>query len=152
MAKLIVVIGLPGSGKSHHLDKLKQRGQAFWTCHDYQANAHGQDNTDPRNSVHYNHLMEVLNSGHTAAVADIRYCIASELYRFLAEIFSTLPNLELELHYFKNQPGECRKNVTERDRTREQREHEIAKITEYSRFYKIPKMKSVKVYDVDDGP
>jgi predicted kinase len=73
MGKLIVVIGLPGSGKSHYVDRLLADGSVGWICHDFHADAYN-DSKLVTDSRYLQELLEKLRTGHTCAIADIAFC------------------------------------------------------------------------------
>ncbi len=73
MKKLVVVIGLPASGKSHLLKKWEAMGNAFWICEDFHADARN-DSPEVTDSKYLVSLLEHLNQGFTCAVADIAFC------------------------------------------------------------------------------
>ncbi|HSW36866.1 MAG TPA: hypothetical protein VLG37_00685 [Candidatus Saccharimonadales bacterium] len=146
MAKLIIVIGLPGSGKSHYLRKLKA-DKLIWAFYDdYQNKAYGKD-PDPRLSRHYGPLLSRLKKGKTMAISDIRYCREPELDWLLKSVLDVLPETELELHYFENKPEAAIKNIKQRTNPQAV-EVQLKFVQENSPNYIIPKIKKIPIYSL----
>ena|SRR5260370_41561893 len=143
--KLIVVVGLPGSGKTTIMKSLKQAGRVNEIFDDYQAGTTG-DVKDPRSSRYYSSLLAALRAGKAAAVSDVRYCVHAELHRFLAAVLAEIPEVELELYYFENDPEQCRKNIIKRERHIETVERELKLVKEYAPHYAVSKITTCKVY------
>lgn len=139
VSKLIVVIGLPGSGKSKYMEQIKAAGEVAAFYDDFQANAIQHDK-NPRLSNHYSLLLKGLRGGQTIAVSDIRYCIKEELNVLIAAVIDGVPGIALDLRYFENNPEKCIKNVntdTHRDVS-----GRLEKIKELSPMYKPPGISS----------
>ena len=141
--KLIIVIGMPGSGKTTYLERLLQNKTITEFYDDYQGHTYdGQ--LDPRLSKYYTPLLTRLKRGKTLAVSDIRYCLHEELNRFVQAILEVAPETLLEFCYFENDPQSCKKNVKKRART-DRVERELRLIDEYAPRYTIPAVQVLKV-------
>ena len=135
-ARLIIVVGLPGSGKTTYMQKLLKDGKITAFYDDFQARAIEHDK-NPYLSRHYAPLVADLRRGKSVAVSDIRYCDRSELNRLLATAISAVPDIEIDVRYFENNPKKCAINVRKRGRDNLV-EHELGLITEYSENYRVP--------------
>ena len=143
-AKLLIVVGMPGSGKSTYLQRLKDDGKIVEFYDDYQGRSH-DNRPEPELSKCYTPLLAHLKKGETVAASDIRWCKEPDLHLFVAAVLRVAPEAEIEYHYFQNDPKQCKANV--RRRAREGHvEHELGMIDDYSKKYKIPVVKTLEVY------
>jgi predicted kinase len=138
--RLIVVSGLPGSGKSHYLDALLAAGEADYICHDFHARAVG-DSKLVRDSVHLSELLEALRTGKTCAVADVAFCREQRRDAFIEVVKGAIPDVLIELRCFRNDPTACLANAKRRNRDSLERERNL--IEKYSRAYEIPSSAAV---------
>ena len=135
MKKLIVVIGLPGSGKSHYVHELHDIGTAGWICEDFHANAY-RNSSHPADSRYLAALIEHLQKGTVCAVADIAFCDPARREEFEDEIRMRVADLEIEFHCFENSKEYCAENVERRGR--ETVANEKALINKFSPLYEFP--------------
>lgn len=120
--RVILVGGLPGSGKSYHLKGLEDQGCKVFD--DFQARA-ANDSDQFEHSRRFQELVGDLRTGRTCVVADIR--VIHKPYRASAQaaLARNLGAVELECHLFENDPRRCAENVQrsqERDPTSRLRE------------------------------
>jgi hypothetical protein len=145
MPTLYIVIGLPGSGKSYFLNNLIKKGIVDSTCvyDDYHANAI-QNSPSPKDSRHYNKLIDNLNGRKNCAVADIAFCSEPRLNEFIKTINEIMKNVDINRVYFDNNPYSCKENIVfDSDRSIEDR---LKKVDELSVTYNIPfEMSTIKV-------
>jgi hypothetical protein len=141
MTKLIIVIGLPGSGKTHYLDELKTQKKIVGYYDDYQKKSYGNYRC-PVMSRHYGPL---LKGGKSMAISDIIYTNEDDLDSVVISVTRELPEVSVELHYFENNPNKAIINITERAREKYV-EKEIAFVKENSPGYIVPKIKKLKIY------
>jgi hypothetical protein len=134
MAKLIVVIGLPGSGKSHYVRALRASYQGV-CAEDYMAYSH---NDSPRfaQSRHHADLVRDLRNGKDCVIADIEYCDTSRRVEVEQDIMRNVPGVLIEWHCFENNPSQCELNVDRRGRGNAGEEKQ--KIWHLSGKYQLP--------------
>lgn len=109
--QLILLGGLPGSGKSFYLAALVARGWRKFD--DFQSRA-PDDSTDFRDSRDFNDLVAALKAGDRCVVADI--WIIHQPYResALGALRGAEPATALKFQIYENQPARCSRNA-ERD-------------------------------------
>lgn len=127
---------MPGSGKTSYMQELLDDGKIDVFFDDFQAKAPEKDK-NPRLSRHYGQAVKDLRLGKTIAVSDIRYCIRSELNNLISAVIDAVPDIEIDIRYFENDPEKCIKNVHKRAR-KDRIEIELKLIQEYTATYKVP--------------
>ena len=141
MQKIIVIIGLPGSGKTMYLKEHAQEfGQNALICDDYYKSAPGRT-VEFKGSAYYADLREALKDGKNVVIADIVFC--EEPFRREAE--GGIKNLVAELglkvdvdyRFFQNDPEACIANILNRARP-ERVASELKFIEEHRNNYRIP--------------
>ncbi len=145
MAKLNVIIGLPGSGKSFRLKELIKSGEIASDCvyHDYHADAPSDEVED---SLHYDELIAKLKSGKNCAVADIAWCAKERREQFISIIKKAVPSVEIKIQCFEKKPDVCKRNVEYASKQRATRR--IQKINEFAPDYDIPAdVEILKIWD-----
>lgn len=107
-AHLILLGGLPGSGKSEYLKLLKAEG---WTVFDNFQKEAINNLALFRMSRHHSELVQVLREGRSSVVADVRLVTAE--YRADAEhtLRADLPDLKIELRIFELDQAQCAENI-----------------------------------------
>ena len=134
MTKFFVVIGLPGSGKSHLVRDLHKKYCAF-AVEDYMKDSI-KGLPQLTKSQHHNKLMCSLREGRNCVIADIEFCKRcrrDELERIVQDV---VPGIKIKWRYFENDPEKCIKNVKHRNSPNAQ--EEIEKIGCLSKQYYIP--------------
>jgi len=107
-AYLILVGGLPGSGKSKYLERLEAEGWKVFD--DFQKRAINNLATF-RMSRHYSELVQALREGRPSVVADVRLVTAE--YRNDAErtLHADLSDLVIDLRLFELDEAQCAANI-----------------------------------------
>ena len=134
MAKLVVVVGMPGSGKWHYIHEQQPRFPGV-CAHDYMADSqdHSPRFTDSR---YYAELVRALREGRDSLIADIEYCDTWRRVEVEEVIHRDVPGVEIEWRFFENAPAKCQANVQRR--ARPSVAEEKRKIQELSRKYQFP--------------
>jgi len=141
--KLIIVIGLPASGKSTYLKELKASSEIACFFDDFQSNSIDND-PDPRKSRHFEKLTAALNNNQTIAIADIRYCAWEDMATLVKVMITAVPGVYIEAHCFENDTEACMQNVV--NRGRESVDKEIQLINEYTDKYTPVSTKIIPVH------
>jgi len=143
MPKLIIIIGLPGSGKSHYIKNLVAYGEIEkeHVYDDFHANAHN-NSSEVTASQHFIPLIESLKNDKNCLVSDIVFCKNERM----EALKNTIVELcEIELHCFENNPMQCKKNIA--IRARESANKEMSLVDSLTCEYQIPKRaKLITVY------
>lgn len=134
MAKVTVVVGLPGSGKSHLIRELASTHPGI-CVEDFHANAIG-NSPHVTASRHYCDLVRCLKEGKDCAVADIAFTDRPRRDELQFVIRSLVPGVEFEWVWFENDVEQCIANIQRRDRDGKDREADMAR--HFGRLYAIP--------------
>lgn len=121
--QLILLGGLPGSGKSFYIRTLVSRGWAKFD--DFQSKA-PENSTDFRDSRFFDDLGAALQAGASCVVADIR--LVHQPYRLSAvsALARVVPATSLQFQIYENEPALCSRNAKRHlDRRLESRLREI---------------------------
>ena len=147
MSKIIIVIGLPGSGKTHYIKNKFSSNKSILICEDYYKNSGGIF----ADSEYYYDVINALKENREIIISDIIFCQKGRLAKFINILEGLSKSLgvkiDLDFIYFENNPECCKKNVIKRNRE-ERTDIEMSFIEKVSPKYKIPKgEKMVPVFD-----
>ena len=130
---LLLVAGLPGSGKTTYLRELEGSG---WLCFDDFKNAANDNSPQFRRSRHYATLIARLSEGVRCVVTDIDFCRTESRAEATEVLHAEFPNLEIGWLYFSHSVEDCSANITRRGRPSLQAD--LTELSRYSACYDIP--------------
>lgn len=130
--EVLLIVGLPGSGKSPHLARLRMEGWEIFD--DYQAKANG-NSPSFRAGRRYGELVRSLRDGKTCAVADMKFCRPADKEEARNNLDEDVPGPILRWEFFENDPRQCAENIRKSERPPEPR---LAKLEEFSPQYAPP--------------
>jgi hypothetical protein len=97
--QLIIIIGLPGSGKTYYSNQFKD-----YTIFD-----------DFVTHFYNGKVLKSIKDGEKVCLIDPRLCIFNVFERCITEIELYIPRTDIKLVLFENTPSQCVKNVKNRD-------------------------------------
>lgn len=131
--QLILLGGLPGSGKTFYLEALVERG---WnSIDDFQSKA-PNDSIEFRDSRRFTDLRSGLQGGNRCVVADIRIIHRPYRESALRALGSEVGPVDLQFQIFENRPALCSRNV-KRDRHRPTGER-LDAISHWTHHHSVP--------------
>ncbi|MDB5260482.1 MAG: hypothetical protein JWN37_713 [Candidatus Nomurabacteria bacterium] len=143
MQKIIIIVGMPGSGKTTYLETHKEEFGNALICDDYYRSATSRPriSLSCEGSAYYEDIKEALLVGKSIVIADILFCkdeYRNEIEQGIKKLISEL-NIEVSIEYrfFENNPAACIANIMRRNRP-ERVEKELEFIEEVRNEYKIP--------------
>lgn len=131
---LTVVVGLPGSGKSTFVEKMKLEGAGF-CVHDFHADAY-MNSPQVEHSRHYPDLVRNLHCGVDCVIADIAFCDPARRVSLEQTLQGEIPNLRITWTYFENAPEKCARNI--KRRARSSLAADMDALWKHSAVYRIP--------------
>jgi len=119
--QVIIVIGLPGSGKT-------------FFCQDI-CSAHGHKLFDDfLNNFYDGELLEALQLGNKVCINDPRLCQYPIFEKYMTIFSNYVGHDNIHVYLFENDPDQCTKNIIRSNDTRKGLVHTI---TSYSKHYTI---------------
>lgn len=133
VAELVLIAGLPGSGKTMYMEPLVQAG---WTIFDdFKANAYN-DSSIFFHSRNYEPLLNALREGQKCVVADIDFCKADSRNEAELVLRYQLPDIRLRWLFFANDFHACQSNI--KRRTSRSIDDNFRALNNYCAQYEIP--------------
>jgi Ni2+-binding GTPase involved in maturation of urease and hydrogenase len=143
MAKLHIVVGLPGSGKTRLIEEMMSAIPGI-CADDYMEDSINQSTlfTDSR---HYGRLLKDLRAGKDCLIADIVFCNTAYRKRVAQIMEGNVPDVTIKWLFFENAPETCKTNANRRNSHR--LTEELKYIDLLSPNYRIPDgVAVIKVY------
>jgi hypothetical protein len=111
-AKIVFVVGLPGSGKSFYIKKHYKHLPCLQRPDDFMKNAINNE-LEFTKSRHYKDLCRVLKGNGTFIISDIMLCTESFRSEALEAIDKIRPLKEIAIFWkcFENNPEQCKRNI-----------------------------------------
>jgi len=142
--KLIVIVGLPGSGKTYNLKSHVRDHNVVYHVDSFKKNAHDHSSRF-WSSRHLADLLRHLIARETCLITDIHFCrpdAREEAESFLRACF---PDIDICWLFQENAPDKCERNIR---RSREEVMNRLNKLAEFRDQYDIPPGAEVRpVYD-----
>lgn len=114
--EIILLIGLPGSGKTTMINKLQgESGEGCIVYDDWMMWTSNKDKSEFTADVHYNELVENLNNFKDIIISCIKFCDHKFLTKTEYYLQSQFPNLEIKRIYFENSLKNSISNIKYRD-------------------------------------
>lgn len=131
--QILLVAGLPGSGKSTYLRELEESGWLFFDDFKHMA---FKNSRQFRHSPHFATLLGHLREGSRCVVTDIDFCRTESRADAMEVLRAEIPGLEIRWLYFSRSVEDCAENI--RRRSRPALRHELRELSKYSACYQIP--------------
>lgn len=135
-----ILIGLPGSGKSTHINKYYKgwiKYDDYYMC----------DKKLFEDSIFFDDLIKSIKNNMNIVISDVVFCVLDKLKYFEKKLSQYITqNFIVEKIYFDNNITLCKQNVLYRNRESKNRELNI--IDRFSKKYNIPdNSKIIKIYN-----
>ena len=135
--KLILIAGLPGSGKSRWMECNTPLAD-FFVADDFMAHAFG-DVGKFTYSRWYFPLVFALRAGRNAVISDIAFCDVERRREAEKVMLDAIDKLVYRWVFFTNEPELCRKNIERRAREEGRSlEKPLEALEQWKRRYSIP--------------
>jgi len=109
VARVVIVVGLPGSGKSHWVNRHRVEFDGL-IAPDYFKESLVPTLRFP-DSRHYHELIMSLRAGKECLIADISFCDTLRRLEATWVVASDVPLATVEWVFFENNPEACRANI-----------------------------------------
>lgn len=150
---LTVVVGLPGSGKSHVMEVLRTKATGIVSDDFFKNAAIGSPiirEPSVTDSRIYSQLIKDLRNGKRCVISDIIFCDSLMRHQLECAIQGDAGPVVVKWEYFENDPRRCSENAMRRNR-KKTLARELKLIEFLSRKYFVPKgVKARKVYKEAD--
>jgi hypothetical protein len=133
-ARVLIVAGLPGSGKTPYLGRLRAEGWEIFD--DFKADAHN-DSPLFKSARRYDELIEALRNGRKCVVSDLAFCRTTDRQDAEKVLRAEGGDLVLDWQFFAKDPEQCANNIRRAASSRPP-EPRLAKLKEFSSLYSAP--------------
>lgn len=135
MAKVILITGFPGSGKSTYGSNLRDSMSAVDYVDDYHENARN-GNPAFESGRQYGQLIAGLKRGETWIASDIEWCRPQKRREVEVALRAAVPQVVIEWHFLATDEEICRQRVKLRGRN--SADDELRKIERLLPHYHAP--------------
>ena len=132
-AQIILIAGLPGSGKTKYMETLRLQDWSIFD--DFKANAYN-DSSVFWHSRNYKALLMALHEVQKCVLADIDFCKATSRQEAEGALREQIPDLTLNWLFFENDFDACQANIMRR--ASRSIEDNLRALHEYHALYQIP--------------
>lgn len=116
MSYLIVIVGLPGSGKSTAMPEFERRHDFSHEFDDFKKDPlGGVEHPMCVHSRHYGDMISALLAGNNVVINDIDFCRREAREELEMFVKGHSPKTQVEYVFFANDPDRCRQNVRASD-------------------------------------
>ena len=117
MQEVILIIGLPGSGKSTLIEYYKSHPFIDYNIYDdWMEWVHDDKENDFSADLNYSNLIQDIEQGLNIIIAGVRFCNNEFLHKSEYYLKSQFPHLKINKIYFENDPIKSETNITYRDK------------------------------------
>ena len=115
VATLIVLVGLPGSGKTCYRRQALAYLPEEQVADDFHRDAYG-DSPRTHHSKHYGRIFAALRAGNDSMISDIAFCDSRRLNNVLNAFEADLPGqVDFDVRYFAKDLESCKTNINTRN-------------------------------------
>ncbi len=132
-AKVLLIAGFPGSGKTTHMCELSRDG---WLVFDSFKSQAFDDCSAFRKSRKFPALILALRNGVKCVVADVHFCRTESRAEADSVLRAEVPGSEISWLYFSHDKQACRANIMRRNRPSFSKE--LKTLYDLSACYRIP--------------
>ena len=131
-ARITVVVGLPGSGKTWFMQSQRAGG-----ARDFD-DFHGSSRDDCPQLLYSRHLTaldDAVEAGHHCYIGDIAFCSRERREQTVADLQKRYPGVPLDFRFYANDPEQCRRNLSDAPASNADR---LRRVDEFTHGYEIP--------------
>ncbi len=130
---VLLIAGLPGSGKTMHMCDLSRDG---WLVFDSFKKYAFDDCSAFRKSRNFAALIQALRSGVKCVVADVNFCRTESRAEADSVLLTEVPGIEINWLYFSNDSQACKANIIHRNKPSVSQQ--LKTLDDLSPCYRIP--------------
>ena len=132
-SEVLIVVGLPGCGKTTYIKGLVAKGWSDFD--DFKAGAIDNSSAFGK-SCRFEALISCLHDDFRCVVADIDFCKTDSRIEAEDVLRMAVPGIKIQWIFFENDTNACEKNIKRRNR--KSLIQDLIKLREYSDLYSVP--------------